>query len=106
MTAADDCNMPSGQDAGDDTTEPVRLLSVADVSELLQIPVATIYRWRHRGEGPNAMRIGRYLRFHPADIGSWVEQRRVVGRSSGQATTGEFAVESAARAHGGGGWDT
>jgi excisionase family DNA binding protein len=55
---------------------PVRLLSVEEVAELLQVPVNTIYRWRFRGEGPTGMRIGRYLRFDPRDVASWLEARK------------------------------
>ena len=55
---------------------PVRLLSVQDLSELLQVPVQTIYRWRYLGEGPTPIRIGRYLRFDPADVARWVESRK------------------------------
>lgn len=55
---------------------PVRLLSVQEVAELLQVPVKTIYEWRHRGEGPRPMRLGKYLRFDPADVASWIEARK------------------------------
>jgi len=56
---------------------PVRLLSVIEVAALLQVPVKTLYQWRFRGEGPIAMRIGRYLRFDPRDVDAWVESRKV-----------------------------
>ena len=56
---------------------PVRLLSVIEVAALLQVPVKTLYQWRFRGEGPIAMRIGRYLRFDPRDVEAWVESRKV-----------------------------
>ena len=53
------------------------LLSAEDLSEMLQIPVQTIYRWRHRGEGPRPMKVGKYLRFDPEDVTRWLEARRV-----------------------------
>ena len=62
---------------------PVRLLSVGDVAALLQVPVATIYEWRYRGEGPDPIRIGKYLRFHPDDLARWLEARRVASRKVG-----------------------
>jgi excisionase family DNA binding protein len=55
---------------------PVRLMSVQEVAELLQVPVKTIYQWRHRGEGPRPMRLGKYLRFDPADVAAWIEARK------------------------------
>jgi excisionase family DNA binding protein len=58
---------------------PVRLLSVQEVAHLLQVPVATLYRWRFRREGPATMRIGRYLRYDPADVARWIETRKAVG---------------------------
>ena len=57
---------------------PVRLLSVAELSELLQIPVQTIYRWSYRGEGPTSIRVGRYLRYDPSDVAEWVEGRKAI----------------------------
>ena len=55
---------------------PVRLVSVEEVAELLQVPVQTIYAWRFQRRGPTPMRIGRYLRFDPADVARWVESRK------------------------------
>ena len=60
-------------------TEPVRLLSVQEVADLLQVPVGTLYRWRFRREGPATMRIGRYLRYDPVDVARWIETRKAVG---------------------------
>ena len=55
---------------------PERLLSVQEVAELLQVPVTTIYHWRHRGEGPRPMRLGKHLRFDPADVARWIEVQK------------------------------
>ena len=53
-----------------------RLLSVSDLAEMLQVPVSTVYQWRYRGEGPRPIRLGRYLRFDPADVARWIEGRK------------------------------
>ncbi len=53
-----------------------RLLSVRDLSEMLQVPVGTIYQWRHRGAGPIPIRIGGHLRFDPVDVARWLEDRK------------------------------
>jgi hypothetical protein len=39
------------------------------------LPVKTIYRWRRQGEGPKAMRVGRYLRFDLDEVWAWLEER-------------------------------
>jgi excisionase family DNA binding protein len=51
-----------------------RLMSVEEVSEYLNIPVATLYRWRHHGSGPKAMRVGRYLRYSATDVAAWLRE--------------------------------
>jgi predicted DNA-binding transcriptional regulator AlpA len=53
-----------------------RLLTVAQLAELLQVPVKTIHVWRGKGLGPPALRIGRYLRFCPEDVDRWIGDRR------------------------------
>ncbi|MGC4771981.1 helix-turn-helix transcriptional regulator [Micromonospora sp. DT44] len=48
-----------------------RLWSVTDVSAFLGVPVGTLYQWRHRRIGPRASRVGRHLRYDPADVRAW-----------------------------------
>jgi excisionase family DNA binding protein len=43
-----------------------RLMTVAELAELLGVPVTTLYQWRHRGEGPPGYRVGRHVRYRPA----------------------------------------
>ena len=52
-----------------------RLLSVTELAEYLAVPVATLYAWRYRGEGPPALRVGRYLRYRWSDVQRWLELR-------------------------------
>lgn len=49
-----------------------RLLTVAELSEYLGVPVATLYDWRVDGKGPRAFRIGRHLRFAVGDVHAWL----------------------------------
>ena len=58
-----------------------QLLSVPELAKLLQVPVATIYRWRYRGEGPEPIRVGRHLRYDPADVAAWLEGQKVASAS-------------------------
>lgn len=62
----------------DRVVRPTRLLSVEEVADWLQVPVATIYQWRYRGEGPLAIRVGRYLRFDPSDVSLWLKNRKAM----------------------------
>ena len=51
-----------------------KLLKIGEVSELLGIPVGTLYQWRYTGKGPRSARLGRHLRYRPADVEVWVEE--------------------------------
>lgn len=57
-----------------------RLLTPDEVSQYLGVPVATLYRWRYRGEGPRAVRIGRHLRYQPESVAAFVKQALAVDR--------------------------
>ncbi|MDC5696319.1 helix-turn-helix domain-containing protein [Intrasporangium calvum] len=62
--------MTSEKPSGVDTSTPP-LWTIHDVSTFLAVPVGTLYQWRHRGEGPPAMRLGRHLRFDPGAVKRW-----------------------------------
>ena len=47
------------------------LWSVEDVAAYLRVPVETLYRWRKTKSGPPAGRVGRHLRYDPADVRAW-----------------------------------
>jgi excisionase family DNA binding protein len=51
------------------------LLTTQQLADLLQISVDTLYAWRSRGEGPPAYRLGKHLRFRPAEVSSWLERQ-------------------------------
>ena len=52
-----------------------RLLTIVELSEMLGIPVDTLYGWRHRGEGPQGYRIGRHVRYRRATVEAWLDER-------------------------------
>ncbi len=56
--------------------EPLdRLLTVKDLASYLEVPVATIYAWRYRRQGPPGFRVGRHLRFRGSDVEQWIEHQ-------------------------------
>jgi predicted DNA-binding transcriptional regulator AlpA len=61
----------SARAVGDD-----RLWSIKDVDQFLGVPVATIYQWRVRGEGPPATKLGKHLRYEPGVVRAWVSEHR------------------------------
>jgi excisionase family DNA binding protein len=52
-----------------------RLLTVEDLADYLGVPVATLYQWRYRREGPPGFRVGRYIRYRPTDVEAWIEHQ-------------------------------
>ncbi len=52
--------------------EPEPLWSIGETARFLSVPVATLYRWRHLGKGPYAYRLGRHLRYDPAEVRRWL----------------------------------
>ncbi len=59
------------------SVDPVeRLLTPDELSEWLHVPKQTVYRWRTRGGGPSAYRVGRHVRYAISDVERWLEERR------------------------------
>lgn len=56
-----------------------QLLSVEDLAEYLDVPVKTIYSWRHHKTGPSGIRIGKHLRFRWSDVEQWLTDLRTEG---------------------------
>ena len=49
--------------------------SAEDVSAYHGVPVGTLYQWRYLGKGPRAARVGRWLRYRPADVRRWLDEQ-------------------------------
>jgi excisionase family DNA binding protein len=50
------------------------LMTVQDVAAYLGVPVATVYAWNSRGQGPRRYRLGKHVRYRRADVDAWVDQ--------------------------------
>ncbi|MEV8435671.1 helix-turn-helix transcriptional regulator [Streptomyces chartreusis] len=56
---------------------PSRYLTPEDLVEMFELPsVETVYQWRRKRTGPRGFRVGRHLRFDPADVQAWVDAQR------------------------------
>ena len=79
IPALDPDQLPLWDDAASEPArqpDDDRLWSIKDVGRYLDVPVATIYQWRVRGEGPPATRMGKHLRFEPEVVRAWVSEHR------------------------------
>lgn len=53
-----------------------QLMTIEQVSDLLQVPVDTIYVWRSKNYGPPAMKVGKYLRWKPEVVQAWIDAQQ------------------------------
>ncbi len=47
-----------------------------EVAQYMKVPLATLYAWRYKGEGPSAHRIGRHLRYRRRDVEEWFDKQK------------------------------
>lgn len=50
----------------------IRLMTISDVAEMVNIPVNTLRYWRQRGRGPTGARIEGRLLYREQDVMAWV----------------------------------
>lgn len=48
-------------------------LTAEQLSERLQVPIATVYGWNHKKVGPRFAKIGKHVRYRVADVDRWIE---------------------------------
>jgi excisionase family DNA binding protein len=53
-----------------------KLMTIAELAEYLDIPINTIYGWRRDGIGPRGSRVGRHVRYQPADVAAWLKSNQ------------------------------
>lgn len=72
---------PRATTAHDQARGTERALTEREVAETLWLSVATLRAWRHRGKGPRFLRLGRSVRYLPADVDEFVRVSAVDTRS-------------------------
>jgi excisionase family DNA binding protein len=50
-------------------------MTTAEVAEMLNIPLATLYAWRQCRLGPLGYRVGRHIRYRRSTVESWLESQ-------------------------------
>ena len=55
--------------------KPGDWLSPEGLAEVLNVPLTTVYRWRHFNTGPVGVRLGRHVRYRRADVEAWLATR-------------------------------
>jgi excisionase family DNA binding protein len=59
------------------------LITLKDVAARLNVPVGTLYQWRHEGKPmPPAVKLGRSLRFRPSDVQAWLDEMFAGGEAA------------------------
>ncbi|MFF4549252.1 helix-turn-helix transcriptional regulator [Streptomyces sp. NPDC001406] len=55
---------------------PDRYLTPDDIAEMFEVPKETVYQWRKKRTGPPGFRVGKYVRYDPADVRAYIVQRK------------------------------
>ncbi|MFI6851746.1 helix-turn-helix domain-containing protein [Streptomyces sp. NPDC050416] len=61
---------------------PDRYLTPDDIAEIFEVPKETVYQWRKKRIGPPGFRIGKYIRYDPTDIRTYVTQLKNTDRDA------------------------
>lgn len=68
----------------DQRSDPAsEFLTVLELATWLRTPEATLRYWRHIGEGPTSIRVGRRVLYRQRDVDGWLDaQAARTGRGS------------------------
>ncbi|MFD7941322.1 helix-turn-helix domain-containing protein [Streptomyces sp. NPDC059755] len=61
---------------------PDRYLTPDDIAEIFEVPKETVYQWRKKRMGPPGFRIGKHIRYDPADVLAHVAERKSTDQSA------------------------
>lgn len=53
-----------------------KMLTRAEVAELLGVPAATVAEWAVRGTGPRYYKVGKHARYDEGDVLAWLEEHQ------------------------------
>ncbi|MFI9026939.1 helix-turn-helix domain-containing protein [Streptomyces sp. NPDC053560] len=61
---------------------PDRYLTPDDIAEIFEVPKETVYQWRRKRIGPPGFRVGKHIRYDPADVHAYVTERKGVDQAA------------------------
>jgi excisionase family DNA binding protein len=57
-------------------SEQERLLTLKEVADFVGVAPATLYQWRHRGEGPTGYKFGSgRVRYRMSEVQAWLDRQ-------------------------------
>jgi predicted DNA-binding transcriptional regulator AlpA len=62
-----------------------RLLTRAEVAQLLGVEEKTLANWRTRGFGPQGFRVGKAVRYRDEEVGRWLAAQEAAEAGDGAA---------------------
>ncbi|MFF3157663.1 helix-turn-helix domain-containing protein [Streptomyces sp. NPDC057910] len=61
---------------------PDRYLTPEDIAAIFKVPLETVYAWRKKRVGPPGFRIGKHVRYDPAEVLAYVAERKNADRAA------------------------
>lgn len=62
-----------------------RPMTTAEVASATGIPAGTLQYWRHTGDGPAYMKLGRRVSYNPATVWEWMADKERTSTREGAA---------------------
>lgn len=67
------------------------LLTERQVSAMFNVSINTLRYWRHCGDGPNYIKMGRLVRYHTAELEAYVQRKTCVSKARATAEENRVA---------------
>ncbi len=74
-------NITLSTHAGAGTVVPVAVTSMPEwfspktLAAFFRVPVPSVYAWRHKGTGPQGIKVGRHVRYRRAEVERWLKEQ-------------------------------
>lgn len=68
-----------------------KLLTERQVSMIFNISINTLRYWRHCGDGPNYIKMGKLVRYHQVELESYIQRRTCVSKARATAEENRVA---------------
>lgn len=53
----------------------MKLLTLAEVTEVVRAPAGTLRYWRWAGTGPKSFKVGRRVMYREQDVAEWLDEQ-------------------------------